>query len=108
MSDHRQRIFAALGDQTRREIIEILSIEGDKTATDLTQKFSMSRQGISKHLGVLSEAELVTVRRVGRETIYTLNPSPLDETTNWVASINMMWDKRLESLRDFLTEEDTP
>lgn len=106
MSTLEQRVFAALADSTRREIIEKLCADGDQTATALASQFPISRQGVAKHLGILADAKLVTTRRAGRETIYALNPDPLDMTTDWVQSINAAWDKRLRALRDYLLEDD--
>ena len=110
MTDPEQLVFAALADPTRREVIEILCADGDQTATDLARRFPISRQGIAKHLGILADAHLVSTRRAGRETIYSLNPTPLDETTAWVQSINAAWDKRLRALQAYLlaeTEDET-
>ncbi len=106
MSGLEQLVFAALGDSTRRQIIEKLCADGDQTATALASQFPISRQGIAKHLGILADANLVTVRRAGRETIYALNPDPLDLTTDWVQAISAAWDQRLRALRDYLLDDD--
>jgi DNA-binding transcriptional ArsR family regulator len=105
MSNREQLVFAALADPTRRQLIETLSADGEKTITELSDRLPITRQGTTKHLNVLAEAGLVAKRHAGRETIYTFNPEPLEETVSWVESVNALWDKRLQALRAYLLED---
>jgi DNA-binding transcriptional ArsR family regulator len=105
MSDREQLVFAALADPTRRQLIEILVAEGQKTATDLSSQLPITRQGTAKHLSILVDAGLVEKQHVGRETLYTLNPEPLRDTVEWVEAVNALWGKRLQALRDYLLDD---
>jgi DNA-binding transcriptional ArsR family regulator len=104
--DLEQRVFAALADPTRRLLIERLSAEGSKTATEFAQELPISRQGVSKHLAILQKADLLAVRQVGRERRYSLMPEPLDRTTSWVEAVTEQWNKRLKALYDYLAAEE--
>ena len=98
----RHNVFAALADDTRRRIIEILTEDGEQTATQLAERFLISRQGISKHLNIMEEAGLVTVHQRGRDKFYHLTPEPLEEATLWISAIAARWDERLAALRDLI------
>lgn len=98
----RQSVFSALADETRRQIIEMLTEDGEQTATQLAERFPISRQGISKHLNIMEEAGLVTVRQQGRDKFYHLTPEPLEEASLWISAIAARWDKRLGALRDLI------
>lgn len=102
----QDRVFAALADGRRREIMERLAERGEKTATELAQELPITRQGISKHLNILAEAELVTVRQEGRDKRYSITPQALVETINWLETITAVWDQRLQALYDYLVPED--
>ena len=103
--EHEQRVFLALGDPTRRELLQSLAQHDGQTATELAAERPISRQGISKHLGILAEAGLVNVTREGRERRYHFVPGPLNITVDWVSAVTRQWDLRLNALRRFLDEE---
>ncbi len=92
-------IFTALGDPTRRRVLERLSRGGTVTPSGLAARLPISRQAVSKHLGALEEAELVSADRVGRETHYRLRTQPLNEAARWIQTVSAEWDDRLEALR---------
>jgi len=98
----RQNVFSALADENRRRIMEILTEDGEQTATQLAEKFNITRQGITKHLKIMEEAGLVTVHQRGRDKFYHLTPEPLEEASLWISAIAARWDKRLAALRDLL------
>lgn len=106
MDDKEQRVFVALADPTRRYVIEKLSNGRTITATELAEELPISRQGISKHLKILEEANLVTTRQQGRERLYSLSPQPLSEATGWVTAVNQRWAGRLQALRDYLVADE--
>jgi DNA-binding transcriptional ArsR family regulator len=92
-------VFGALADPTRREVMRSLAEQPGLTASRLAGELPMSRQAVSKHLHALSGAGLVTARREGRETRYTLTPAPLAEAMIWMSDVGADWDERLERLR---------
>jgi DNA-binding transcriptional ArsR family regulator len=91
-------VFDALGDPTRRHIVESLS-EGEATATQLAAELPVTRQAVAKHLTALREAGLVDSRRQGRETLSRVNAAPLDDAAAWIVRVGGEWDARLERLR---------
>ncbi|MFZ0546847.1 MAG: metalloregulator ArsR/SmtB family transcription factor [Candidatus Promineifilaceae bacterium] len=106
MDDIKQRVFVALADPTRRYVIEKLSAGAILTATDLADELPISRQGVSKHMKILEEANLVTTRHQGRERLYILSPKPLAEAVDWVTAVNERWASRLKALHDYLAAEE--
>ncbi|MEM7125203.1 MAG: metalloregulator ArsR/SmtB family transcription factor [Chloroflexota bacterium] len=106
MDDLEQRVFAALSDPTRRQLVESLASTENITATELANVLPMTRQGVTKHLKILVQAELVQSHKIGREMLYSLNPEPLTKTTVWIANITAQWDRRLQKLTDYLLDED--
>lgn len=99
-----QQLFLALADPTRRLLIEKLSTEGAKTATDFARDLPLTRQGISKHLNILARANVVQVHRVGRDRRYALVPDSLQPATDWVTAVTEQWDRRLQALGQYLAE----
>jgi DNA-binding transcriptional ArsR family regulator len=91
-------VLNALGDPTRRHIIESLA-RHEASATQLASELPVTRQAVTKHLNTLREAGLVDSRRAGRETLYHLNPDPLDAAAAWIVRVGGEWDERLERLR---------
>jgi len=90
-------VFAALGDPTRRHLVETLAAS-PATATALARDLPISRQAVAKHLAMLSAAELVATERRGRETRYTLRPEPLREVSRWIDAVGEEWTDRLSRL----------
>jgi DNA-binding transcriptional ArsR family regulator len=97
-------VFFALADQTRRAVVRRLLERDWVTATQLAADLPITRQAVSKHLGALTDAGLVTSRHEGRETRYRLTPAPLAEVTGWLEAVGAEWDARLERLRRHLGE----
>ncbi len=90
-------VFAALGDPTRRYLVESLA-GASATATVLAKDLPMSRQAVAKHLAMLASAELVETERHGRETHYSLRPEPLREVAGWADAVGAEWSDRLRRL----------
>ena len=97
------RVFDALGDPSRRGLIEAVSERGSATATELAAELPVTRQAVAKHLAALSRAGLVDARRAGRETRYRLTPAPLGDALAWMVGVGAEWDDRLAALRRYLT-----
>jgi DNA-binding transcriptional ArsR family regulator len=71
------RVFKALADPTRRFLLDLLFERDGRTLTELESELEMTRFGVAKHLRVLEDADLVVVRRSGREKLHFLNPVPI-------------------------------
>ena len=80
------KVFKALNDQTRREILNLLK-EKDLTAGDIAEAFQITKPSISHHLDILSQAELVTYRKQGQFVIYSLNTTVLDDLMKWIITL---------------------
>lgn len=91
-------VFAALGDDTRRAILDDLRA-GSRRARDITDGFPVSRQAVGKHLRVLEAAGLVRATRSGRERHYQLDPAPLRDADAWLATFRIFWANRLVALK---------
>ena len=91
-------VFAALADPTRRQVVRSLLQQPELTASLLAGELPMTRQAVTKHLAALDRAGLVTARREGRETRYTLTPAPLAEAIEWMSEVGAAWDSRLDRL----------
>ncbi|MDM5210641.1 metalloregulator ArsR/SmtB family transcription factor [Peribacillus sp. NJ4] len=91
-------VFQAIADPTRRKVLQLLA-EGDLPISEITSHFSMSRTAIAKHLHILSEAELVSGRKVGREKRFRLHPEPLAELKQWLSFYDQFWDNKLSILK---------
>ena len=76
MTDEDQ-VFKALGDATRRFLLDLLFTRDGRTLTDLESELTMTRFGVMKHLRLLEAAGLVVTRRSGREKLHFLNPVPI-------------------------------
>ncbi|HAT4079488.1 autorepressor SdpR family transcription factor [Clostridium perfringens] len=72
------KVFKALSDETRREILKLLS-KKDMSAGEISDHFNMSRPSISKHLEILRKAELISSERKGQFIIYSINTSVIQE-----------------------------
>ncbi len=97
-------VFHALGDPTRRMMVERLSKRA-MTIGELAQPLSMTLAGASKHVGVLEKAGLVLREKRGRERVCTLNPAPLLAARDWVEHYSQFWNARLDALEEALRED---
>ncbi|MEK4283621.1 MULTISPECIES: ArsR/SmtB family transcription factor [Ureibacillus] len=97
-SQQKHDVFHAIADPTRREILKLLA-EKELAISEITSHFPISRTAISKHLRILTEAELVSGRKVGREKIYWLHPEPLKELKQWLAFYEKFWENKLTTLK---------
>ena len=98
-SDPAQPVFRALADPTRRAILKLLA-EEERCVNDIAERFDMTRPAVAKHLGVLSEADLIRVQKRGRERLNSLNPAALKAASEWLAFFDRFWDERLAALKD--------
>ncbi|WP_276357617.1 ArsR/SmtB family transcription factor [Cohnella caldifontis] len=99
-------VFDAIADPTRRRLIRLLAEAEELPLHELTAQFPMGRTAVSKHLAILKEAGLVLDRKVGRETRYRLNATPLREVQDWLAFYSKFWSTNLLRLNRLLEEEE--
>ena len=95
-------IFAALGDPTRLRLVAVLCAGGAFSIAQLTANTDISRQGVTKHLQVLADAGVVRDVRVGRERLWQLDPTQLDEARKTLEVIGQQWDAALGRLKAFV------
>ncbi|WP_039948842.1 ArsR/SmtB family transcription factor [Leptospira fainei] len=94
--------FAALADDTRREIVKLVAKNGELTSSEISQNFKMSPPAISQHLKVLKEAKVLQVKKEAQKRIYRLNNSGIDEMEDWLSEIRNLWNKRLDRLDKYV------
>jgi DNA-binding transcriptional ArsR family regulator len=102
-------VFAALGDETRLALIARLSDGRAASISQLTEAqatggLKLTRQAITKHLRVLERARLVHGVRAGRESLYELDPKPMEELREYLELVSEQWDRALGRLKSFVEE----
>jgi DNA-binding transcriptional ArsR family regulator len=95
------RTFAALADPTRRGVLEQLG-RGSATITELAEPYGISLTGMTKHVRVLEQAELVTTEKVGRARRCSLGPRRLEDVQEWTQMYRRMLDERLDRFGELL------
>jgi len=95
-------VFAALGDQTRLELVARLCSNGPQSIVRLSEGANVTRQAITKHLHVLAEAGLIRSTRAGREQVWEILPRRVAEARQFLVLISAQWDDALERLRKFV------
>lgn len=98
-------IFAALGDETRLKLIAFLCGGGARSIVELTSGTDITRQAVTKHLHVLSDAGLVRDIRIGRERLWEFEPGRLDEARRSLELIAQQWDHALSRLKSLVESE---
>lgn len=102
-----ERVFKALADASRRDLLDALFARNGQTLGELTARLSMTRQAVSKHLAVLEEANLVATVRRGREKLHYLNPAPIAEIADrWIGKFERARVEALVALKKGLEAED--
>jgi DNA-binding transcriptional ArsR family regulator len=99
------RVFHALGDPTRRAIVEKLS-EGPISVSRLAEPLDMSLAAVVQHLQVLEESGLVNTEKIGRVRTCRIEPSGLSAAEQWIGDRRSTWERRFDRLGDLLAEPD--
>jgi DNA-binding transcriptional ArsR family regulator len=100
-------IFQALGDPTRRAIVERLS-RGPASVSELARPLTISLPAVVQHLAVLETSGLVRSQKVGRVRTCHIEPVALRTAEDWIADRRATWERRLDRLADYLAEGDQP
>jgi DNA-binding transcriptional ArsR family regulator len=97
-------VFKAIADPTRREVLRLLS-ENERPISEIADHFEMSRTAVTKHLQILTEAELISGRKEGREKILKMHPEPLTEVKEWLSYYEKFWGNKLAILQHWVEDE---
>lgn len=103
----RRDVFQAIADPTRREILHIIARES-LNLNSVADNFNMSRPAISKHIKILTECGLITIRQQGRERYCEARLQKLSEVSAWVEQYSVFWTRKLDALEKFLAMEAKP
>jgi len=96
------KVFKALADPSRRELIDRLHARSGQTLNELCKGLKMARQSVTQHLGLLEDANLISIQWRGREKLHFFNPIPIYEIyERWIRKFEQ---QRLAALYDFKTK----
>lgn len=92
-------LWSAIGDPTRRQVLDLLLAGGDRTATALSERLPVTRQAVAKHLAVLDRAGLVHASPSGREVRYEVDQAQLARAVAQLNAVGSAWDSRLQRIK---------
>ena len=92
-------LWSAIGDPTRRRMLDLLLVDGHGTATSLSEQMPVTRQAVSRHLTVLDRVGLVHGIAAGRERRYEVDEAQLGRAVAQLASVGAAWDARLNRIK---------
>jgi DNA-binding transcriptional ArsR family regulator len=92
-------LWSAIGDPSRRHVLDLLVSHGAVSASWLAGRVPFSRQAVSKHLVVLERSGLISRRKAGREVLYQVEADRLDQATRAMAEVAAQWDRRLATIK---------
>ena len=92
-------LWSAIGDPTRRRMLDLLLGEGGGTATSLSARLPVTRQAVAKHLVVLDRVGLVHATAIGREKQFRVDPGQLERAVAQLADVGAAWDSRLRRIK---------
>lgn len=92
-------LWSAIGDPTRRRLLDLLLSDSQGTATSLSERLPVTRQAVAKHLGVLDQAGLVHGTTAGRERLYRVDQVQLARAVGQLMEVGAAWDGRLGRIR---------
>ena len=97
-------LFQLLSDESRFRIVEILG-DGEQAVNDIVSRMNIEQSGVSRHLGILEKAGVVTSRADGVRRLYSLCPERFQELDRWMARYRRLWEARLDSLGEALAHK---
>lgn len=107
MNADDDKLFKALADISRRELLDRLREKSGRTLGELCENHDMSRQAVTKHLALLEAANLVVTVKRGREKLHYLNPVPINEIyTRWIGRFEQDRVQALHNLKQAIKEHD--
>jgi DNA-binding transcriptional ArsR family regulator len=96
---HHAALFAALGDETRLSLISALAAGEPRSIAQLRGGTRMTRQAVTKHLKVLQRAGIVHNMRAGRQSLFGLDPAPMEQLREYLERVSEQWDQALSRLK---------
>jgi len=96
-------VFNAVAEPQRRNILTLLT-QGERSVNDIAESLRVRQPQVSKHLRVLKQVGLVSVRGSGQQRLYRLNGAGLKPIHDWVKPFEHLWNQRLDRLADYLDE----
>ena len=102
-AEQLDNIFGALANQTRREILDLLT-RSERTVLELAGRFEMSQPAVTKHLNVLHRAGLIQKRKAGRYRYCTLDAETLEEASEWIERTREYWEESFAALDEYLRQ----
>ena len=102
----RRDVFQAIADPTRRDIIGLIAHKS-LNLNAVADNFDISRPAISKHIKILTECGLLTIKQKGRDRYCEANFKKLNEVSDWVEQYRVFWTNKLDALETFLDNENT-
>ena len=99
----RRDVFQAIADPTRRKIINMIAHKS-LHLNSVAEKFSVSRPAISKHIKILTECGLITIKQEGRHRYCEARLDKLNEVSDWVEQYRKFWTQKLDALEVYLDE----
>jgi len=100
----RRDVFQAIADPTRRDIIGLIA-HRSLNLNAVADQFAISRPAISKHIKILTQCGLITIRQRGRDRYCEANFKRLNEVAAWVEQYRTFWTNKLDALGEFLDKE---
>jgi len=100
-----QMVFRAISDPTRRSIMALLA-DQEKSLNEIAANYDMTRPAVTKHLNILREGGLISVRAQGRERLHRLQPEALKTVSEWLNLFSQFWDEKLADLKQAVEADD--
>ena len=102
----RRDVFQAIADPVRRDIIGLL-VHENLTVNKVAENFDISRPAVSKHIKILTECGIVTIKQKGRERYCEVQPKKLAPVADWIAQYKQLWENKLDAFENYLKEIQT-
>lgn len=99
----RRDVYQAIADPTRRRILHLISLK-PLNVNAVAANFKISRPAVSKHVRILKESGLVTIKKSGRERYCEARLQKLNEISRWVEQYRKFWTVKLDALEDYLNQ----
>lgn len=104
MTNPEQLGFRALADPTRRAILQLLA-QDEMTIAEVADNFQMTRAAVKKHLTILNQGDLISVRTDGRTRLNALNTDGMRRVFDWFGYFDAFWDDRLATLKSEIEKD---